>query len=57
MVYTTQELRRRIEPVARKYGLRAVYLFGSYARNEATEASDVDLIVDKIGRASCRERV
>ena len=33
MVYTTQELRSRIEPVARKYGLRAVYLFGSYARN------------------------
>lgn len=51
MVYTTQELRRRIEPVARKYGLRAVYLFGSYARNEATEASDVDLIVDTSGTA------
>lgn len=51
MVYTTQELRRRIEPVARKYGLRAVYLFGSYARNEATEDSDVDLIVDTSGTA------
>ena len=34
-----------------KYGLRAVYLFGSYARNEATEDSDVDLIVDTSGTA------
>ncbi len=33
--------------MARKYSLRAVYLFGSYARNEATEDSDVDILVDR----------
>ena len=46
MVYSISEIQARIAPVAQKYGLKAVYLFGSYARNEATEHSDVDLLVD-----------
>ncbi|MCD7832699.1 MAG: nucleotidyltransferase domain-containing protein [Lachnospiraceae bacterium] len=29
--------------------MKAVYLFGSYARNEATEESDVDILVDRQG--------
>ncbi len=49
MVYTLDELRRRVRPVAEKYGLPSVYLFGSYARNEATEQSDVDLLIDRSG--------
>ena len=51
MIYSIDEIRERITPVARKYGLKAVYLFGSYARCEATQASDVDLIVDTTGTA------
>ena len=46
MVYTIDELREFIEPIAIKYRLRAVYLFGSYARNNATDSSDVDILVD-----------
>ncbi len=49
MVYSVEELKRRIAPVAEKYGLREVYLFGSYARSEATEQSDVDILVDRAG--------
>jgi predicted nucleotidyltransferase len=49
MIYTIEELRERVRPVAEKYGLPAVYLFGSYARGEATEDSDVDLLVDTEG--------
>ena len=49
MIYTLDEIRKRVEPVARKYQLRAVYLFGSYARNEATETSDVDILIDRHG--------
>ena len=49
MVYTTDELRKRVAPVAEKYQLRAVYLFGSYARNEATDDSDIDILVDLAG--------
>ena len=51
MVYTIEQLKERITPVAIKYGLPAVYLFGSYAKGEATEASDVDILVDKTGIA------
>jgi len=47
MVYTVEQLKERIAPVAEKYQLRAVYLFGSYARNEATDDSDIDILVDK----------
>lgn len=49
MIYTISELQRLVAPVARKYGISCVYLFGSYARNEATESSDVDLLVDRAG--------
>lgn len=35
-----------IVPLARKYGVERVYLFGSYARNEQKNTSDVDLRID-----------
>jgi len=47
--YTIDEITRRITPVAQKYRLSAVWLFGSYARGEATADSDVDLLVDLRG--------
>ena len=47
--YTIDEIKRRVAPVAKKYELAAVYLFGSYARGEATAESDVDLLVDLDG--------
>ena len=40
-------IRESIHPVAKKYGLRRVYLFGSYARGEADEQSDIDLLIEK----------
>lgn len=47
--YTLSEIQSRVTPVAEKYRLAAVYLFGSYARGEATAESDVDLLVDLTG--------
>ena len=49
MVYTMDDLRRIIAPIAAQYGLRAVYVFGSYARGEADADSDIDLLVDLTG--------
>jgi len=49
MIYTIEQLKERIIPVAEKYRLPAVYLFGSYARGDATEDSDVDILVDRTG--------
>lgn len=51
MVYSQEEINGRIAPVAEKYGLKAVYLFGSYARGDAREDSDIDLLVDTTGTA------
>jgi predicted nucleotidyltransferase len=46
MIYSMDELRKKVSPIAERYQLRAVYVFGSYARNEATDESDVDVLVD-----------
>ncbi len=47
--YTIREIQARVTPVAEKYRLAAVYLFGSYAKGDATAESDVDLLVDLSG--------
>jgi len=47
MKYTIEEIKTIVEPIARKYGVERVYLFGSYARGDAAENSDVDLRIDK----------
>ena len=48
-VYKIEEIAERVRPVAERYGITKVYLFGSYARGEATEESDVDLLVEAEG--------
>ena len=45
-----EEIRSYITPVVEKYPIERVILFGSYARGEATEKSDVDLIVESGGK-------
>jgi len=49
MIYSIEEIRELVIPIAIKYELKAVYLFGSYARGTATASSDIDLIVDTTG--------
>lgn len=44
---TVEEIKNTVQPIAKKYGVKRVYLFGSYARGDTTEHSDVDLRVDK----------
>lgn len=39
-------LRAHAPELARRYGVRRLALFGSVARDEATEASDVDLVAE-----------
>lgn len=43
---TLDEIRNLIAPVLELYHVKSAYLFGSYARGEATETSDVDLLTD-----------
>ena len=46
-MYTIDEIKNIVAPIAKAYGVQRVFLFGSYARGEATKNSDVDLRVDK----------
>ncbi len=41
------DIRHVVSRYAAQYGAKRVYLFGSYARGDATENSDVDLRIDK----------
>lgn len=45
-VYTIDEIRERIIPIAKRFDIQRVILFGSYARGEATAESDIDLIIE-----------
>ena len=45
-VYTTNEIADKVRPIAEAYGIDKVYFFGSYARGEATENSDIDFYVE-----------
>ena len=42
-ILTIKEIKNRIRPVVEKHHIKDVYLFGSYARGEANENSDVDI--------------
>lgn len=48
-MYTLEEIRNKITPIAKAHNLKTVYLIGSYARNEAREDSDIDLLYDGEG--------
>ena len=41
------EIKKIVVPIACSYGVKRLYLFGSYAKGTANEKSDVDLLVEK----------
>ena len=45
--HTISEIRAVVEGLAKKYGTQRVDLFGSYARGDMTDQSDIDLRIDK----------
>ena len=47
MIYTIDEIKNKTAPIAKEFGVSRMSLFGSYARGEATDDSDVDLYIDR----------
>ena len=47
MVYNINKIKRILIPIAKKYGIASISLFGSYAKGKATPDSDIDFIMDK----------
>ncbi len=44
-VFTIKDIISLVKPIAEKYKVNEIYLFGSYARGEADENSDLDFLV------------
>jgi len=49
---SVEELKVIVEPVARKYGVNKIYLFGSVARGDYNEDSDYDFCIER-GKIEC----
>ena len=47
MLYSVEELRHIVSPIAKQYGVKSVAVFGSYSRGQASETSDMDLKIEK----------
>jgi len=47
IIYSIDEIQRIVAPIASKYDVDRVFLFGSYARGDADSGSDIDFIIDK----------
>ena len=47
MLYSMNEIRNKSIPIAQKYGVRRLALFGSYARGTANDDSDLDFLIDE----------
>lgn len=44
---TIEKIKSVVTNLGKKYGFSNAYLFGSYAKNTATEESDVDIIIER----------
>ncbi len=44
-IFTIKDIEILVKPIAEKYRVKEIYLFGSYARGEADENSDIDFLV------------
>lgn len=50
--FSIEELKDIVGPIAKEYGVKRIYLFGSVARGDYNEESDYDLCVDR-GEIDC----
>ena len=50
--FSIEELKEIIKPIAKQYGVKKIYLFGSIARGDYDEESDYDFCIDR-GKIDC----
>lgn len=49
MVYTIEEIKEKAIPIVVEFNIESLGIFGSYARGEANDDSDLDFIMDTGG--------
>jgi predicted nucleotidyltransferase len=50
MVYTTNEIKKKLEPIFNAAPIQTAILFGSYAKGLQTSTSDIDIVIDSKGK-------
>jgi predicted nucleotidyltransferase len=46
-LFTIEDIKTKVSGTARQYGVKKVYLFGSYANGKANHESDIDICIEK----------
>ena len=46
-MFSIDEIKKRIEPICKRYGVKKVFLYGSYARGEASDSSNINMRIEK----------
>jgi len=47
-----QNIKKKIAPILRRYGVKKAAIFGSFVRHEAKKESDIDILVEFKGEKS-----
>lgn len=56
-MFTFDEIKNKAVPIAKKYNINSLSLFGSYAREEQNNNSDLDFLIDTNGKMGLLEYV
>lgn len=46
-MYTIDSIKKAVSPIGQIYGIKKIFLFGSYAKGNANDESDIDLLIEK----------
>lgn len=49
-IYTLEDIKQMLKEVLMHTEVKKAILFGSYAKNEPTEKSDIDIVIDSNGK-------
>lgn len=49
-IYTVEELKSILYDILKNFAVKKAILFGSYAKNNPTKQSDIDLVIDSEGK-------
>lgn len=49
-IYTIEEIKNILQDILKNFEVKKAILFGSYAKNNPTPKSDIDLVIDSEGK-------
>ena len=49
-IYTLEDIKKRLKEILSHTEVEKAILFGSYAKNQQTEQSDIDILIDSNGK-------